>query len=384
MTEKDSRFDDIRPYYDDEIPSAMQRIAGSDSFGMLAGFIYPDMTTDEVRERIYSYRNAYDYQSDSIADFTRQVIARTMTDFTVSGMEKLEHGKSYLFVCNHRDIVVDSCLLQYMLLQNGFESPEITFGANLMQNQLLIDIGRSNKMFRVERAGTPREFYASSLHLSEYIRHCLLEKHQSVWIAQRNGRTKDGIDRTDQGIIKMFGMSGNTADRVESIASLNIVPVTVSYEWESCDILKAVELYVRQNGEKYVKKAGEDVNSILTGIMGRKGSVHLSIGDMLTASDLEPYRGLSGSQFNRQVAWLVDSRICAGYRLTPNNWIACDLLSGGDEYRDRYSDEQLQQFKSHMLELDSYGLADPATLKRIFLGIYANPVLLPPERPEMN
>lgn len=212
------KFDDIRPYCEEEIPAAMQRIADSTSFPLLASYVYPQENIDKVREQIRAYRTIRDFQLEVMRCVNEQVIARSITEFTYGGIEKLDPQKKYIFVSNHRDIMLDACLLQYVLYKNGHETSEITFGANLMQGQLVTDIGKSNKMFKVERPGmSPREFYKSSLHLSEYIRYALTEKNESIWIAQRNGRTKDGIDRTDQGIIKMFGMS-HQGDKVEALA----------------------------------------------------------------------------------------------------------------------------------------------------------------------
>ena len=205
---KESKFDDIRPYYDEEIPAAMQRIASSTSFPLLASYVYPEESVEKVRQRIVGYTNIHDFQTETMRRVNEQVIARSITEFTCDGISRLSPHDSYLYVSNHRDIMLDSSLLQYFLVTQGFDTTEITFGANLMQGQLVIDIGKSNKMFKVERPGGGfKDFYRSSLHLSEYIRHAILEKHQSVWIAQRNGRTKNGIDVTDQGIIKMFCMS---------------------------------------------------------------------------------------------------------------------------------------------------------------------------------
>ncbi|MCQ2072457.1 MAG: 1-acyl-sn-glycerol-3-phosphate acyltransferase [Bacteroidaceae bacterium] len=368
MTDE-SRFDDIRPYRDDEINAAMQRIAQHQSFPFLASFIYPDLSVEQAREKVCSFNSIFDYQYGAMAPMNRQIIDGTISDFTIGGVEKLDPSKRYLYVSNHRDIVLDSCLLYYALYWHGHETGEITFGSNLMQGQLLVDIGKSNKMFRVERGGTPREMYASSVHLSEYIRYALTEKRQSVWIAQRNGRTKDGIDRTDVGEIKMFSMSG-PKDRVDNLAQLSIVPVSVSYEWESCDILKALELYATRDGQPYVKKQGEDLNSILTGISQDKGRVHFQICDPITRADLESKSDEPGAQFYRSVAALIDSRICSAYRLFPNAYIAHDLKNGTRS--DRYSQLEYDAFVKHMAELDRYS-HDPL-LKDIFLGIYCNPI----------
>ena len=255
-----SRFDDIRPYRDDEIPSAMCRIAESESFPLIASYVFPDMPLESAARTVKGYATIREFQHDAMRRVNEQVIARSISELSYSGVDALSPGVPYLFVSNHRDIVLDSCLLQYILVENGLETTEITFGANLMMNPLVIDIGKANKMFRVERpSANIKEFYRSSLHLSEYIRESVTQRGESVWIAQRNGRTKDGKDLTDQGLIKMFCLS-ERKDKVKALADLNIVPVSVSYEWEPCDVLKALERYDSLAGP-YVKKPGEDLNS---------------------------------------------------------------------------------------------------------------------------
>ena len=366
------KFDDIRPYRDDEIPAAMQRIVSDPYFPQVAQYVYPDRSVQEVRDIMLGCRNIYEFQTTVMKQVNEQVIAATTDGLTFGGVERLDPSKRYLFISNHRDIVLDSCLLMYILHTNGHKIGEITFGSNLMKGQMVIDIGKSNKMFKVERGGNPRELYITSVHLSEYIRYAITEKKESVWIAQRNGRTKDGMDRTDQGLIKMLSMSGGK-DRVKALAELNIAPVSVSYEWESCDILKALELYASRDGKPYVKKPGEDLNSILTGITQPKGRVHIEICEPLTASDLNAIPpDYVDAQFRHAVAELMDSRICGGYRLFPNAYVAHDIRSGVSEYAGLYTDEQRDAFTARLHELDKYG-TDPA-LRDIFLGIYANPV----------
>lgn len=365
------KFDDIRPYRDEEIPAAMQRIASNRSFPMVAQFVYPELTVQEAANEVRSYKTIYDFQRGAMVPMNKQVLEGTITEFTLGGAEKLDPSKRYLYVSNHRDIVLDSCILMYALHLEGHDTGEITFGSNLMQGELVVDIGKSNKMFRVDRGRNPRELYSTSVHLSEYIRYAITEKKQSVWIAQRNGRTKDGIDRTDQGVIKMFGMSG-PKDRVDALDELNIVPVSVSYEWESCDILKALELYESRNGEPYIKKPGEDLNSILTGIMQDKGRVHFQICDPLRREELEALSDVPNVQFHREVAQILDRRICSNYRLYPNAYIAHDLRYGNTKYSDRYTKDEYDAFVAHMSQLNKY--TDDPALGDIFLGIYANPV----------
>lgn len=370
---KNPQFDDIRPYYEEEIPAAMQRIATSDVFPLLASFVYPGESIEKIRERVCAFTTTKEFQHDTMRRVNEQVIARSTTGATISGLDRLDPDKNYLFVSNHRDIMLDASLLQYFFVINGFETTEITFGANLMMNPVVIDVGKSNKMFRVERPGGDlKDFYRKSLHLSEYIRYTIKEKKQSVWIAQRNGRTKNGIDATDQGIIKMFCMS-EPHNKIKALADLHIAPVAISYEWEPCDILKALELYESQY-TRYTKKPGEDLNSILTGIMQQKGRVHIELCQPISVAELSAFENQTNNEYHKSVAKLIDRRINTNYRLYPNNYIAHDLLYGNTKYRDMYTDEQYETFQKRLSKLDKYDTCDIDRLKEIFVGIYSNPV----------
>ena len=370
---REPKFDDIRPYYEEEIPAAMQRIADSDVFPLLASFVYPSESLEDVRKRICSFQTIREFQHDTMRCVNEQIIARSITDFSVSGLENLSPKEHYLFVSNHRDIMLDASLLQYYFVINGFETTEITFGANLMMHPVVIDVGKSNKMFKVARPGGDiKDFYRNSMHLSEYIRFTIKEKGESVWIAQRNGRTKNGIDQTDQGIIKMFCMS-EPKDKIKALSELHIVPISISYEWESCDILKALELYESQY-TRYTKKPGEDLNSILTGILQPKGCVHIELCKPITIDELSVYENQTNNDYHKSVAKLIDGRINAAYRLYPNNYIAHDLLYGNTKYSKKYTDEQYNAFLQRLSKLDKYDTCDLERLKEIFMGIYSNPI----------
>lgn len=367
------QFEDIRPYKAEEIPAAMERIANSSSFPLLASYVYPNEPIETVKERIRNYKTVKAFQTETMRMVNQRVIEHSISAFSCSGLDKLNPNEHYLFVSNHRDIMLDSSLLQYYLVTKGFDTTEITFGANLMMNQLVVDIGKSNKMFKVERpSNNIKDFYRSSKHLSEYIRYVITEKGQSVWIAQRNGRTKDGNDATDQGIIKMFCMSC-PEDKIKAIDQLHIVPVAVSYEWEPCDILKTLEVYESQFS-KYTKKPGEDLNSILTGITQEKGRVHFELCDPIAYAELSKFENLTNNEYHKAVARLLDSRINKAYRLYPNNYVAYDLRYGTTKYRDRYTDEQKTMFINKLKRLEKYDTCDIEKLIDIFLGIYSNPV----------
>ena len=366
-----SNFDDIRPYYPEEIPAATQRLANSEAIPAIARFL--GVSPAMLRERIRGIKTVSEFQLGLLRDVIETLLKKTTTGLEWSGMENISEKKPYLFVSNHRDIVLDAMFLQYILCDVGQNTCQITFGSNLMSHPFVIDFGKVNKMFRTERGGTPKEFYNSMLHMSEYMRHVITEEHESVWIAQRNGRTKDGIDATDPAIIKMFGMSRRD-DRVASLAELNIVPVAVSYEWESCDKLKTLELYLTKKNGHYEKKPGEDLNSILTGIMQFKGHVHFHICQQVTEDDLNALSECPSGEFYKRVAELMDSRINPNFYLTPNNYIAHDLRDGTTTYATHYTDEQKAACVKYMEWMNEYPDFDHAELEAIFLGIYANPV----------
>lgn len=350
----------------------MKRLVADRHFPLVCDFLFPGRGVQEIAALLCSCRTAEEFQRRFMYDAIWAIAHRTTDGLTVAGMERLDPGKRYLFVSNHRDIMLDAAFLQVLLLDAGRKTSEITFGANLMQGQLVVDIGKSNKMFRIERPTTvssPRDFLEKSRYVSSYMRYAIREKGESVWIAQRNGRTKDGLDATDQGIVKMFGMSG-PSDKVEALSELNIAPLSISYEWEPCDILKAMELYASGSGKPYVKKPGEDFNSILTGITQPKGRVHLQVCEPLRREELEVFRGLPNSQFNREVAALIDSRILPAYRLWPNNFLAADLLEGTNRYS--YTQAQKEAFQAHV---EAHTKEYPGQLRDILLRIYANPVI---------
>lgn len=367
------RFDEMRPYDDSELPAAMRRITDNVSFPMLAKFIYPDESIDTVRKRLLGYTSVRDFQHETMIEMNHRIVESCTDGLTYNGTGYLDPAKAYLYVSNHRDIMLDSSLLQMVLVENGFETTQITFGANLMMTPLIVDIGKCNRMFKVERPGrNVREFYRHSMLLSEYIRHTLTVGHESVWIAQRNGRTKDGDDRTDQGIIKMFCMS-NDADKVKSINELNIVPVAVSYEWETCDILKTLELY-QSRFSRYTKKPFEDLTSILTGVCQDKGRVNIEICEPLGDVEVAGMEGLTAGEFHKRIASVIDRRIHRAYRLFPNNYIAYDIRYGTARFSGKYTQAQREAFLARVRRLAEYDTCDYDQLVDIFLGIYANPV----------
>ena len=363
--------EDLRPYTDREIPGAMQRIAAHKYFPQVASVIFPGISPEEAVRKILTVKTVIQFQMEWMYAFNQQVIQNTMEKFTYHFSPRIKQGTGYTFVSNHRDIILDSSLLQMVLVFNHMPTSMITYGDNLLVNRLAEDIARSNKMFKVVRRGNKRELFKNSHILSEFIRTCVREG-DSCWIAQRNGRTKDGLDKTSQALVKMMAMSGSRKDPVENYASLHIVPVSISYEYEPCDFLKAGELLAGLDGLPYTKEEGEDLNSMLTGVTQWKGNVHIHVGDPLTQDDLAPLRHNDPAGFSARLCTLLDSRINTGYKCFPSNYIAHDLLHGTSANSERYSPQDKDAFIRRLDKLAGSHVQEKA--REIYLRIYANPV----------
>lgn len=361
-------FDDMRPYHDCEINAAMQRITANPLFPTLAAYVYPDKTPQQVAQFMNRIHTVSDFQYSVMRALNEQVISRSIRNLTYNGIDNVPRHRACLFVSNHRDIVLDACLMQYILFLNHYPTTQITFGSNLMSSPLVVDIGRSNRMFRVERPGngTARQFYEHSMRLSSYLHHAICTLGNSVWIAQRNGRTKDGIDRTSPAIVKMFGMY-NRKDTVAALADLSIVPVSVSYMYEPCCILKARENLASQNGT-YAKHPGEDLNSIITGITAYKGDVHFHFGTPLTQQQINATVQRDPTKAADNIAADIDRQIISGYKLNPTNYAAADILTGHRNHADKYTDADITALQQHLSE------ADNEAIRHEMLRIYANPV----------
>lgn len=368
-----TRFDDLRPYYDSEVTAALQRIAADPYFPALMEYIFKGEELKKKMEAFPTYTTVEAFQTEIMDPAIKSIVRQTMDHFTCHGLDRLDPAGSYLFVSNHRDILLDSALLQIALHDHHFRTTEITFGNNLMQKPLVIDIGKCNKMFKVVRGGNPRDFYRNSQHLSDYIRYTLREKKESVWIAQRNGRTKDGNDQTNQALIKMFALSGGK-DLIESMAELHIVPLSISYQYETCDKMKVREYYLSKN-QTYIKEDNEDLLSIVTGITEPKGNVHLEVCRPLSSADLEILRGIDRNEATLAIAHMIDKRIYDNYKLWNTNFIAYDMLYNTFEFTDQYSPEEYRFFAARMHEQLRNWPDEKLELMPIFLKLYSNPVL---------
>ena len=365
-------FHAIRPYNQQEAKSAIAHLFANDDFVKALQLFEPNIAVKRAVEEAAGYNDIYDFQLAVAKDFVEYFIQNTTKGVEVEGVKHLEKGKAYLFVANHRDIVFDSALLQHYFMTNDYPTSKIAIGDNLLATPLLETIGKLNKMITVIRSAQIREKLQNYRLLSEYLYHSIVEEKESVWIAQRNGRTKDGIDRTQHGLVKMFTMF-DTKNPIDALKKLNVVPVTISYEYEVCDNLKARELALSEN-QSYEKKPGEDFESICQGLYGQKGRVKLVIGKSLNEELNALTKGLGNKDTIDEVCKIIDKQIYQSYKLFPNNYIAYDYLNSSTEFATHYSEEEKRKFLDYLDKKSVTENVEKEKMLNYLLQIYANPV----------
>jgi hypothetical protein len=355
---------------------ALERIVANPLLSNIAKYLFPGKDENLFKQLLLSCNTKDDFQVKVMSGVVEKILADTSKGLTYEGLEYFDGGAKHLIVSNHRDIVLDSAIIQLILFRHDVPRTEIAVGDNLITSSFIEDITRCNRMIKVIRSTSPREVYTTSKVLSEYMRYRVSNQISSIWIAQRNGRTKDGIDVTEQGLLKMFDMSGS-GDFVKDFNELSIMPASISYEYEPCDILKAIELYITRR-QKYVKAEGEDLNSILTGIMQPKGRIHIQFNEPLTEEEVNAAAELDKNERFKALGIAMDRKIIANYKLWPNNYIAYDMLNGEGRFADEYTAEEKVAFEGYLnaiMQKSDKMEVDKAELKEILLGIYANPVV---------
>jgi len=365
-------YEEFRPYNEAETKEAILRVSKDERFFKVIKFFYPEYTEKDYNNLIGTLNSIKDFQINVMHKIIHKIVNNYSTGLTYSGINILEKDKNYVFVSNHRDIFLDASLLQIILVDEGLSTTEITFGNNLMKDKLVYDIGKINKMFKVYRKGTPKELLKKTIQLSEYIRYTIFNKNQSVWIAQRGGRTKDGNDKTQTGIIKMLNSSGANSIE-ENIKDLNILPLSISYEFEPNDYLKVNELLHTEDG-KYIKSEKEDLNSIIEGITANKGRIHLAFGSPINDNLKEVEKISRTNEKVKRIAEFIDNQIYKNYRLWPNNYIAADVLNKTEKFKVNYSLKEKEVFLKYKKEQLSKVMGNMEKAEKLFLDIYANPV----------
>jgi len=371
-----TEFSDIAPFNDEEAAAALSRISLHPATPWVSKYIFPNQPETYLRDILQSIHSVDEFQSLVMSRAVEWVIKTTVNEFTYNGLENIKSiDGCYLAMSNHRDIILDPAFTQIVLFRNKLPMTQIAVGDNLLSHKSVELLIRSNRMIKVIRGISARELYLSSQLLSKYIRETVTSGTGSVWIAQRQGRTKNGIDTTEQGLLKMCDMSG-TKDFVQNFMELGIVPMSISYEYESCDILKARELLISRS-QKYVKTENEDLQSILMGIKQQKGNVHLEINKPLTLEEIQDAACCDKNDRYQSIRHTMDRRIISGYKLWKTNYMAYDIVNPGGKYSDKYTSADLESFKAYIegqLKKVEPTL-DQDELRDILLHIYSNPVL---------
>lgn len=370
------KFDSIRPYNESEFAAAIERITSHEYLPIVINSVFLNTNAEEYIENMKKYKTVRDFQHGFMRDAVENILKKTSTNFTYDGIDNVKKGSCNMFVSNHRDIALDAAILCYVFAINNLECFEVAIGNNLLQGDFVIDIAGVNKMFKIMRSSNAKDLYRDSVLASEYMRHVINDKKESVWIAQRNGRTKDGNDKTELGVLKMFSL-GNDKPFVENFEEINITPIAISYEYEPCDFLKTMELYI-SSFQKYVKEPGEDLRSIIAGIMQPKGQINISVTPSITREELEYCDQFEKNAKFTTLAEIMDKRIYKAYKLYKNNYIAHDILNNANTYAEFYSKEEKEFFLNYMRNgLSKLPCAKEENMKEleeIFLKIYANPV----------
>ena len=367
------KFDSIRPFYDTEVNDALSDVIQHPMMKALMNFSFPDVADEVWKEQLKRTHSIRDFQCNFIYQSVRKILEKSSEGLTTYGFEHLEKNTSYLFISNHRDILLDTTLLNATLFEHGLVMTASAIGDNLVKKSFLKILAKLNRNFLVLRGLSPREMLQSSKLLSEYIKQLLLHENRSVWIAQREGRTKDGNDATNPGVLKMLGMASEDKNVMEYFKKIKIVPVSISYEYDPTDVLKMPQLMAEANNEIYVKEKNEDFQNILSGVLGQKKRIHIHIGKVID-SEIDTIVA-NEENANKQVlalAQAIDDAILTNYKLWPTNFIAYDILHKTNQYSHLYTENEKSLFERRLeMRIDH----DNPVLLEGFLSMYSNPVV---------
>ena len=369
-------FDTIRPWEPEDLPEVFDRLLANDQFKQVLAYLYPQVPLEMIAQKLKACKTNLDFQLAFAYDFVHGILKKAATGCEMD-CSSLDNTRNYPFISNHRDIVLDSAILDVLLIDNKFKTTcEIAIGDNLLSLPWVKDLVRVNKAFIVERALSMRQMLMSSKRLSDYMHFAIKEKKENIWIAQREGRAKDSNDRTQKSILQMMSMGGE-GSIIERLKQLHLVPLSISYEYDPCDFLKAKEFQQKRDYAEWKKGPTDDLVSMQTGIFGYKGHVHYHAAPCLDEylDSLDP--DMSKQDIYNKVAAYIDQQIFCNYRLYPGNYVALDMLEGTEAYTNQYTAEDKAKFTKYIQgQLAKIDLSDKdeAYLKERLLTMYANPV----------
>jgi 1-acyl-sn-glycerol-3-phosphate acyltransferase len=367
------KFDKIRPFYDAEINEAICSSLNHPMMKALMNFTFPDVEDNVWKEQLKKTHSIRDFQCNFIYQSVQKVLEKSSDGLSTSGFEKLEKNTAYLYISNHRDIILDTSLLNASLFDNGLVMTASAIGDNLVKKAFMHTLAKLNRNFLVQRGLSPREMLLSSKLMSDYIGQLLLRENRSVWIAQREGRTKDGNDATHSGVLKMLSMGSTEDNLMVYFKKLKIVPVSISYEYDPTDALKMPQLMAEANNEIYIKEKNEDFTTLLSGIIGQKKHIHIHVGEVLnTELDFINEEFDNSNKQIQALAQVIDDSILKSYKLWPTNFIAYDILYKTDKFSNFYTENEKSLFERRLeIKIDGN---NPVALEG-FLNMYANPVV---------
>jgi len=371
-----NRFDEIRSFYDKEVPDVIARLLSTPAFCAAINTLFPESKLMEYVENMKKVKSIEEFQRQIIYPIVRDLADKTTRSLELSGFKYLDKSQSYTYISNHRDIILDSAFLDILLIEKGLDTFGIAIGDNLLAHPWIKDIVRLNKSFIVKRDLSVRQQLMASLELSSYMHHMLHDNKQSIWIAQREGRAKDSDDRTQESVLKMLNLGG-LGSVLDNLASLRIVPVSISYEYDSCDYLKAKEMQLKRDDPTYMKTRADDLLNMQTGLKGYKGRVFYKVTPCISGELLEMETRMHKNELFENVAKLIDHRIHLNYHLYPGNYVAADMLDGLESFSKCYSAGEKDAFVTYLekqLEKIDIPEKDEEFLRKRMLEMYANPL----------
>lgn len=367
-------FDDIRPYYDKEVREKMRLLVKDKTFDQVLMHLFKYRPKVEmVKFQLRRIRSIKQLQGVFIYDLLHWLIDKSSDGLKCTGIEKLDKTKPYLFISNHRDIILDAAIINFLIFEYGMNTTQIAIGDNLLLYSWIEHMVKLNRSFVIKRSLPPRELMQASKKVSKFIRQSITEDNMSVWIAQREGRTKDGDDQTQLSVLKMLNMS-NQGGVSDGFNELNIVPVSISYEIEPCGLAKMKELIKKEHyGEKKTDK--DDLKSMGMGMFTPKGRMHFVFGDPIKTDFAIADNAEQRNAYLKDLGNIIDAEIYKNFKLWPNNYIAYDMFMQEHRFKDKYTAQEYRKFEI-MVEQAMVNIDYPITdITERFLKIYANPVI---------
>lgn len=366
-------FNEIRPYRDHEVEHVVNDFVNTSLPDEIISAIFPDEPVEHLKKVLIGIDNIKDFQEKFILKIIDKVLLDTSSGLTKSGLENINNTNTKLYISNHRDIVLDAVLLNGLFVGEGHETVEVAIGDNLLNKPWIKHLVRLNKCFIVKRNLSVRELMKFSQLMSQYIYETVSIKNHSLWIAQREGRAKDGNDRTQPGLINMLGMSA-TGSLKEHFSEFNIIPVSISYEYDPCDVEKVKYLYEMKFSGRYTKEKNEDIESMRKGIFGYKGNIHYHFGKPIGEEIIALPDGLRKNDFIKRLSMIIDRQVIGNYKIQKCNYIAFDMIHGDRAGDLGYNASEKEKFVLDMESKIATISGNKDELKSIFLQMYARPL----------